>query len=271
MRASPRLRIINAVLVVLLIVAAGAAAVFAYRYLTLPRTTATIAAAIKSVPATLQAVLPSAPKSVVPTKTSSSAQTSPKASTTDATALNKPAPPDLTSLYKNTRQTELPLPDVHLEENLPEQAHPTAPTFTRALAVAAPVPALVSAPSAAPAAATAAAPSPADIHTPPPTTRPVAPGNVLVAVPASVIMTYAIVAPKPLYPSFRHIGVDSAVNVLVTISKDGKVVSARSTDGSLDVRAAAVQAVQSWQFKPYLLEGSPVAVSTTFRFVFQGR
>jgi len=84
-----------------------------------------------------------------------------------------------------------------------------------------------------------------------------------------MMMSYAIFTPKPVYPSFRHLGVDSAVNVEVTISKDGRVTSARALDGTLDVRGAAVRAVQGWRFSPYVLSGNPVAVVTTFKFVFK--
>ena len=86
-----------------------------------------------------------------------------------------------------------------------------------------------------------------------------------------MMLTYVISAPKPVYPSYRHIGVDSAVNVEATISKDGKVIKARAVDGALDVRGAALQAVQEWRFRPFLLDGSPVTVVSTFRFVFKAR
>jgi periplasmic protein TonB len=84
-----------------------------------------------------------------------------------------------------------------------------------------------------------------------------------------MMMTYAVSTPKPVYPSFRYIGVESAIDVEATISKDGKVTSARALNGALDVRGPAVRAVQDWRFKPYILDGNPVAVVTTFKFVFK--
>jgi protein TonB len=84
-----------------------------------------------------------------------------------------------------------------------------------------------------------------------------------------MMMTFAISAPKPVYPSYRHSGLDSAVSVEAIISKEGKVIKARAVDGAIDVRGAAVQAVQDWRFRPFLLDNKPVTVVTTFKFVFK--
>lgn len=84
-----------------------------------------------------------------------------------------------------------------------------------------------------------------------------------------MMMTYVISAPKPVYPTYRHIGVDSAVDVETTISKEGKVIRVRALDGALDVRGAALQAVQEWRFRPFVLDGNPVTVVTTLKFVFK--
>jgi periplasmic protein TonB len=86
-----------------------------------------------------------------------------------------------------------------------------------------------------------------------------------------MMMSYAISAPKPIYPSFRHVPIDSTVDVETRISKEGKVIGVRAINGPIDVRGAAMQAVQTWRFKPFTLDGTPVAVVTTFKFVFKGR
>jgi protein TonB len=95
--------------------------------------------------------------------------------------------------------------------------------------------------------------------------------NATIAVPSSMMMTYVVSAPKPVYPIFRHAPVDTIVDVQTTISKEGKVISARALSGALDVRGAAAQAVQTWRFRPFTLDGTPVAVVTTFKFVFKAR
>jgi TonB family protein len=97
------------------------------------------------------------------------------------------------------------------------------------------------------------------------------PSNATVTVPPATMMTYAISTPKPSYPSNRYGDSDSTVDVEATISKDGRVTSARALTGTFDVRNAAVQAVLGWRFKPFVFNGYPVTVVTTFEFDFKGK
>ncbi len=119
--------------------------------------------------------------------------------------------------------------------------------------------------------ASAATPRPADTATEATIVRPAKPKDLAVSVPSAMIMTYAVSTPKPIYPSFRHAGSDVTVDVDATISRDGRVTSAQALNGTPDVRGAAVRAVQSWRFKPFILDNSPVEVVTTFKFVFKGQ
>ena len=90
-----------------------------------------------------------------------------------------------------------------------------------------------------------------------------------VSVPAATMMTYALSAPSPVYPSStRRYGVDSTVAVETTISEQGEVISTKALSGTPSVRAAALEAVQSWRFKPFLHKGNPVPVVTIFKFLF---
>jgi TonB family protein len=95
--------------------------------------------------------------------------------------------------------------------------------------------------------------------------------NAIVTVPPSTMMAYAISAPRPTYPSHRYSDSDSTVDVETTISKDGRVISARALTGTFDVRNAAVQAVKAWRFKPFVFNGDPVTVVTTFEFAFKAK
>lgn len=97
------------------------------------------------------------------------------------------------------------------------------------------------------------------------------PSNAIVTVPPSTMMAYAISAPRPAYPTHRYSDSDSTVDVETTISRDGRVTSARALTGTFDVRNAAVQAVKAWRFKPFVFNGDPVTVVTTFEFVFKGK
>jgi TonB family protein len=92
-----------------------------------------------------------------------------------------------------------------------------------------------------------------------------------VAVPAATMMSYAVSAPSPAYPSTRRFGVDSTVAVETIISEQGQVINAKALTGTPAVRASALQAVQNWRFKPFLHKGKPVPVVTTFKFFFGGQ
>lgn len=92
-----------------------------------------------------------------------------------------------------------------------------------------------------------------------------------VYVPSTTIIGYAVSAPQPIYPSDQPKGIIGTVVLQVTISTQGEVTDIRTLSGPVEMRPATVQAVQSWRFKPYLVNGSPVEVSTTLGFLFRGQ
>ncbi len=55
----------------------------------------------------------------------------------------------------------------------------------------------------------------------------------------------------------------SRVVMQVVISKLGVVESLRVTEGDSALRTAATRAVSTWRYRPYLVNGAPVAVITT--------
>ena len=89
--------------------------------------------------------------------------------------------------------------------------------------------------------------------------------------PYSVLSAYALSTPKPAYPQLRVSRMETSVAVRATISKEGKVTSTHALTGTLEVQAAAVDAVKNWRFKPYLVDGEPVDVVTTVNFVFKAQ
>ena len=91
----------------------------------------------------------------------------------------------------------------------------------------------------------------------------------IVSVPSTTLMRYALATPAPRYPTGRHISMDTSVIVRATISKDGRVLNATAMSGADDLRGAAEDAMHEWRFRPYLVDGSPVEVSTDVRFVFK--
>ena len=73
----------------------------------------------------------------------------------------------------------------------------------------------------------------------------------------------------PRYPEIaRTAHIQGAVVLQATISKIGSIENLRVVSGPPLLRQAAIDAVQSWRYKPYLLNGDPVEVETTINVVF---
>jgi periplasmic protein TonB len=73
----------------------------------------------------------------------------------------------------------------------------------------------------------------------------------------------------PQYPAIsRAAHVQGIVVLQATISKTGSIENLRFVSGPLMLRQAAIDAVQTWRYKPYLLNGDPVEVETTINVVF---
>jgi len=68
----------------------------------------------------------------------------------------------------------------------------------------------------------------------------------------------------PVYPATaQQARVQGAVVLQAEISKDGAVESLREISGHPLLIPAAIEAVKQWQYKPYVMNGEPVAVETT--------
>src|SRR5437870_12844045 len=77
---------------------------------------------------------------------------------------------------------------------------------------------------------------------------------------------------QPVYPeSARQNHVQGTVIMRAVITKDGRVAELRPVSGPKELIPAAVGAVQQWRYKPYLLAGQPVEVSTQITVNFQLR
>jgi protein TonB len=73
----------------------------------------------------------------------------------------------------------------------------------------------------------------------------------------------------PQYPAIsRAARIQGAVVLQATISKTGSIENLRVISGPPMLRQAAIDAVQTWRYKPYLLNGNPVEVETTINVVF---
>jgi len=74
----------------------------------------------------------------------------------------------------------------------------------------------------------------------------------------------------PVYPApARTMRIAGRVELQATISRDGTIDNLRVVDGPALLRAAAIEAVRQWRYRPYLLNGEPVEVETTINVDFR--
>jgi protein TonB len=73
----------------------------------------------------------------------------------------------------------------------------------------------------------------------------------------------------PVYPPIGQAAhVEGTVVLEATISKSGTIENLRVASGPPILRQAALDAVQNWRYRPYLLDGEPVEVETTINVIF---
>jgi protein TonB len=94
----------------------------------------------------------------------------------------------------------------------------------------------------------------------------------IVALASHVITSKATSKPAPPYPMTARIArVQGAVTVQIVVDEQGRVVSAKATNGHPLLRQSAEQAAYQARFTPTLLGGQPVKVTgvMTYNFVLQ--
>lgn len=99
--------------------------------------------------------------------------------------------------------------------------------------------------------------------------------EVRVARPRSLAISSGVMAGNkisgvaPQYPAIaRAARVDGMVVLAATIAKSGAIENLHVVSGPPLLTSAAVDAVRTWRYRPYLLNGEPVEVETTVRVVF---
>jgi protein TonB len=74
---------------------------------------------------------------------------------------------------------------------------------------------------------------------------------------------------QPVYPPIAKTARVSGTVVLhATIATNGTIKDLQATGGPVLLRQAAVDAVRTWRYKPYMLNNEPVEVETTINVVF---
>ncbi|MGE0883633.1 MAG: TonB family protein [Blastocatellales bacterium] len=103
--------------------------------------------------------------------------------------------------------------------------------------------------------------------TPSPTPEAKPPG--VTKVSEGVLQGRAIKRQKPVYPAIaKSVRASGMVQVLVTISEEGRVTEANAISGHPMLRPAAVEAARQWVFTPTLLSNVPVKVQGVLSFNF---
>ncbi|HUX45378.1 MAG TPA: energy transducer TonB [Terracidiphilus sp.] len=107
-----------------------------------------------------------------------------------------------------------------------------------------------------------------DGHGATPVVRPSTPAAVRVS--GSVVDGLLIRKTLPEYPALaKTIHVQGTVVLQATISKQGTIENLRVVSGPALLQQAALTAVKTWLYRPYLLSGQPVEVETTVSVVFR--
>lgn len=98
--------------------------------------------------------------------------------------------------------------------------------------------------------------------------RPAAPKRIAVSSGISAGMLLAPI--RPLYPAIaKAAGISGAVIVEAVISKTGTVESLHVVSGPELLRNAALDAIRNARYRPYLLNGEPTEIQTTFTVNFK--
>jgi protein TonB len=84
-----------------------------------------------------------------------------------------------------------------------------------------------------------------------------------------VMAGYLLEKTLPQYPAIAKAARIQGIVVLqATISKSGSIQNLKVISGLPMLQQAAIDAVRSWRYKPYLLNGEPVEVETTINVAF---
>ena len=90
-----------------------------------------------------------------------------------------------------------------------------------------------------------------------------------VEVPEGVMAGMLLLKTDPVYPPVAMAArVQGTVVLQATISKSGSVEDLHVVTGQALLQDAALSAVKTWRYRPYLVNGEPVKVQTTINVVF---
>jgi protein TonB len=90
-----------------------------------------------------------------------------------------------------------------------------------------------------------------------------------VNISAGVAVGMLLQKTQPIYPPIAKAArVSGTVVLQATISKSGTIDNLRVISGPAMLQQAAMDAVRTWRYRPYLLNNEPVEVETTINVIF---
>lgn len=91
-----------------------------------------------------------------------------------------------------------------------------------------------------------------------------------VSVPSSLVEGLLVHKTLPVYPPIAVAShTEGTVVLQAMISRNGTIENLRVVSGPIVLQQAALNAVQTWRYRPYLLNGDPVEVETTVNVIFK--
>jgi len=90
-----------------------------------------------------------------------------------------------------------------------------------------------------------------------------------VTISAGVMVGNLLLKTQPNYPPIAKAArVQGTVVLQATISKTGSIENLKVVSGPAMLQQAALDAVRTWRYRPYLLNNEPVEVETTVNVIF---
>jgi len=90
-----------------------------------------------------------------------------------------------------------------------------------------------------------------------------------VSISAGVMTGMLVQKTQPIYPPIAKAArVSGTVVLQATISKAGTIENLHVISGPAMLQQAAMDAVKTWRYRPYLLNNEPVEVETTVNVIF---
>jgi protein TonB len=90
-----------------------------------------------------------------------------------------------------------------------------------------------------------------------------------IAISGGVMQGMLLLKTVPQYPPIAKAArVQGTVVLQATISKTGSIENLKVIQGPAMLQQAALDAVRTWRYKPYLLNNEPVEVETTVNVIF---